>query len=203
MKLICFSHLRWNFVYQRPQHLMSRSAQKYTTYYVEEHVDSDDEDGYSIKEVEANLNIVIPQLGRHSNTTLSVNVRLENILKKLFETEKIYNYLFWYYTPMALPFTENFHPTLTIYDCMDELSAFKFAPDELKSLEKKLLEKSAIVFTGGHTLYQAKKNQHKNIHLFPSSIDKNHFLNARIEKADPADQQNIPHPRIGFYGVID
>ncbi len=203
MNLICFSHLRWNFVYQRPQHLLSRSSKKFQTYYVEEYVPTNLEDGYSIKQIEENLFVVIPHLCNNSTSSDSINQRLEVVLKRLFETEKLYSYLFWYYTPMALLFTENFRPSVTIYDCMDELSAFKFAPNEIKTLERKLLDKSDIVFTGGHTLYQAKKNDHKNIFPFPSSIDKAHFLKARSGKKDPVDQQNIPHPRIGFYGVID
>jgi UDP-galactopyranose mutase len=86
---------------------------------------------------------------------------------------------------------------------MDELSAFKFAPPALKLLERELLNKADIVFTGGHSLYAAKKHQHHNIHAFPSSIDKKHFVKARHVKKDPADQTKIPHPRFGFYGVID
>src|SRR5688572_19652965 len=34
--IICFSHLRWNFVYQRPQHLISRAARSYPVWYFEE-----------------------------------------------------------------------------------------------------------------------------------------------------------------------
>jgi len=86
---------------------------------------------------------------------------------------------------------------------MDELSAFKFAPPELKEAEKKLLQKADVVFTGGHTLYNAKKNLHHNIYSFPSSIDKEHFCKARYTVSEPADQQNISHPRLGFFGVID
>jgi glycosyltransferase involved in cell wall biosynthesis len=109
----------------------------------------------------------------------------------------------WYYTPMALPFTNHLSPELVIYDCMDELSAFKFAPAQLTSLEKKLFTKSDIVFTGGNSIYEFKKHQHRNIHSMPSSIDKHHFGKARDNQKDPEDQKNIPHPRFGFFGVVD
>jgi glycosyltransferase involved in cell wall biosynthesis len=112
-------------------------------------------------------------------------------------------YFSWYYTPMALPFTEHLSPELVIYDCMDELSAFKFAPPQLTILEKELFKKADIVFTGGHSIYESKKNNHHNIFPFPSSIDKHHFGAARIQKNDPADQESIPHPRFGFFGVVD
>jgi len=113
------------------------------------------------------------------------------------------NYFSWYYTPMALPFTDHLTPELVVYDCMDELSAFKFAPPELTILEKELLKKADVVFTGGQSIYEAKKNAHHNIHAFPSSIDKHHFGKARKIKEDPEDQKHIAHPRFGFFGVID
>ena len=90
-----------------------------------------------------------------------------------------------------------------MFDNMDELSAFKFAPPALLELEQELLNKAAVVFTGGHSLFEAKKNRHHNIHPYPSSIDKAHFAKARVHLSDPEDQAGIPHPRIGFYGVID
>jgi UDP-galactopyranose mutase len=86
---------------------------------------------------------------------------------------------------------------------MDELSNFKFAPPSIKHLEKELFNKADIVFTGGHNLYLAKKDCHHNIYSFPSSIDKEHFIQARNKMDDPEDQALLPHPRLGFYGVID
>ena len=104
---------------------------------------------------------------------------------------------------MALQNSSSFKPELVIYDCMDELSAFKFAPAELKLMEAELFKKSQIVFTGGYSLYHAKKSSHNNIYPFPSSIDKPHFLQARKKVADPEDQAAISKVRFGFYGVID
>lgn len=104
---------------------------------------------------------------------------------------------------MALSFTEQLNPALIVYDCMDELSLFKNAPAELKDLEKKLMAKSDVVFTGGHSLYEAKKHQHANIYPFPSSIDKSHFVKARTNKTQPADQAQVSGIKLGFYGVID
>jgi UDP-galactopyranose mutase len=86
---------------------------------------------------------------------------------------------------------------------MDELSAFKFAPPQLTILEKELFKKADIVFTGGNSIYESKKNSHHNIFSHPSSIDKHHFGKARISNTDPEDQKHIPHPRFGFFGVVD
>jgi UDP-galactopyranose mutase len=136
-------------------------------------------------------------------TKSEVNRDLNNLISKFLSDKDTEDFTFWYYTPMALEYTDKFNPALTIYDCMDELSAFKFAPEELKTLEKKLFSKADIVFTGGHSLYQAKKNEHNNIFPFPSSIDKSHFEQAKTIKSEPGDQSIINGPKIGFYGVID
>ncbi len=201
--LICFSHLRWDFVYQRPQHLLTRFAAKYRVFYVEEpHFYHEHDNSLKISHPEPNISIVVPHL-KDGLTEQEVFDIQQKLLADLFEEKSIKNYIFWYYTPMPLPIGEGFKPQLTVYDCMDELSNFKFAPAALRDREAELFSKADIVFTGGHNLYQAKKNCHDNIYPFPSSIDKKHFIKARKKMDDPADQAHIPFPRFGFYGVVD
>lgn len=203
MILVCFSHLRWDFVYQRPQHLISRFRKDFSVYYVEELIYSDEEDGFKLNTSKEGVNVVVPHLKHNSDVSATENERLKAVIKKLFEVKNINNYIFWYYTPMVLPFTHDFNPHLVIYDCMDELSAFKFAPPAIKEYEKHLLASADLVFTGGVSLYEAKRYLHPDVHLFPSSIDKEHFNAARQALTDPEDQKHIPHPRLGFFGVID
>ncbi|MGA9581174.1 MAG: UDP-galactopyranose mutase [Allosphingosinicella sp.] len=109
----------------------------------------------------------------------------------------------WYYTPMMLPFSRHIAAVATVYDCMDELANFRFAPPELLGLERELLASADVVFTGGYSLYEAKKALHPNIHPFPSSVDRAHFGRARAMDSAPDDQGSLPRPRFGFYGVID
>ncbi len=200
--LICFSHLRWDFVYQRPQHLMSRFANQCRTFFIEEPVYREGSDKCEIRQAEKNLWIVVPYMPPNLSEE-EKNERLHALIQDLFLAYSINNYIFWYYTPMSLKFSEGFSPKLTVYDCMDELSAFKFAPPELTGLEKELFKKADVVFTGGVCLYEHKKNCHHNIYPFPSSIDKEHFVKARTINEDPHDQREIPGPRFGFYGVVD
>ncbi|MGZ9165636.1 MAG: NAD(P)-binding protein, partial [Anaerolineales bacterium] len=124
-------------------------------------------------------------------------------LVEQFFADKINDFILWYYTPMALNFSRQLHPSLSIYDCMDELSLFKGAPPKLQELEKELVSRADLIFTGGQTLYEGKRNGYDNVYLFPSSIDAPHFEQARKKQADPVDQADIPHPRLGFFGVID
>ena len=201
MDLICFSHLRWNFVYQRPQHLMSRFAKQNRVFLIEEPFFGAEHNHLQLDR-KGNLTIVIPDL-QHDLSSEEIVFQQVRLLKDLFQEENIISYYLWYYTPMAFAIGNHFFPKIIIYDCMDELSLFKNAPQELKEREKELFNKADLVFTGGHNLYQAKKNSHDNIYPFPSSIDKEHFTEARNITTDQEDQANIPHPRFGFYGVID
>lgn len=202
--LICFSHLRWDFVFQRPQHLLTRFAQDMNVYFFEEPVfDANGNDYLEISERAERLHIIRPHLEKgKEDSKLNIPI-LTALLGEFFKGSTLEDWAFWYYTPMALQFSEKFKPKLIIYDCMDELSAFKFAPAELPALEKRLIEKADLVFTGGHSLYEAKKDQHTNIFPFPSSIDKAHFGKAREQSLEPQDQAKLSGPKIGFFGVID
>lgn len=202
MDLLCFSHIRWDFVYQRPQHLLSKFTKAYRVFYFEEPRFTDKEDGYSIRSGKENVLVVTPKLN-HAVAPEKINEHLKIVLDGLCAESHVNPHIVWYYTPMALPFSKHIKTDLVVYDCMDELSAFKFAPPILKELEKQLLDKADIVFTGGVSLYNHKKDSHANIHPFPSSIDKLHFKKARTIVTEPADQLKIPHPRMGFYGVLD
>lgn len=200
--LVCFSHLRWNFVYQRPQHLMSRFAKVVRLFYVEEPFFSDEQEHCQVTNTENNIWVVVPYV-QSGLSEEDVNSHQHRLLADFFTKMNIDKYIFWYYTPMSLSFTGGFNPALIVYDCMDELSAFKFAPQRLKDNEKELIQKADLVFTGGHSLYEAKKHLHSSIYAFPSSIDKDHFGKARAGNIEPADQSDIISPKIGFYGVID
>ncbi len=200
--LVCFSHLRWNFVFQRPQHLLTRFSKERRVFYIEEPFFFDGDDYNRETIIQENLSVLVPHL-RHGGTQEEIILRLEELYKRFFIEHNIEKYIFWYYTPMSLETTNSFKPELVVYDCMDELSAFKFAPLSLKENEDKLFEKADLVFTGGNSLFEAKKHRHQQIFSFPSSIDKDHFKQARNYSSEPLDQASIPHPRIGFYGVID
>ena len=202
--LLCFSHLRWDFVFQRPQHLMTRASEQWQVFFIEEPVFSDKLflPRGELKEINPNLNVFIPHLPPYESQA-ETNQGLEKLVSKLIADHQLSDYIAWYYTPLALDFTAHLQPAVVVYDCMDELSAFKGASPELKEKEILLLSVADLVFTGGRSLYEAKKDRHPAVYAFPSSIDKAHFMQARQSLPEPEDQQHIPHPRLGFFGVID
>lgn len=201
--LVCFSHLRWDFVYQRPQHLLSRAARDQRVFFFEEPIFDNGSMRLDVSEREDGVNVVVPYLPEGLSSEVATQAVLRKMVDRLFSEQGIDNFILWYYTPMALEFSQHLKPLATVYDCMDELSAFKGASPRLRLREQQLFEKADLVFTGGQTLYAAKRNQHRSVHAFPSSIDRKHFGKARTLSTEPAEQKSIPHPRLGFFGVID
>ncbi|HEV2148090.1 MAG TPA: glycosyltransferase family 1 protein [Longimicrobiaceae bacterium] len=199
--LVCLSHLRWDFVYQRPQHLLSRFARERRVFFVEEPLYDTDTPYLAVDSRADGLHVVVPHLvrGRWSEAEGTQRELLDTLLRE----HRVSEYLLWYYTPMALPFTDHLEPLATVYDCMDELSAFRGAPPAMLEHEAELLRRADLVFTGGQSLYEAKRDRHPGVHLFPSSIDAAHFARARNGAPDLPAQAALPHPRLGFFGVID
>ena len=202
LDLICLSHLRWNFVFQRPQHLMTRCAREYRVFFVEEPIFQDEITPHMQIEHAGLVRVVVPYLPTGMSTEEAIAAQRE-LLDQHMDAEQISEYVLWYYTPMALAFTDHLSAIALVYDCMDELSAFKGAPALIKAREAELMQRASLVLTGGQSLFDAKRHQHANIHPCPSSVDVTHFAQARHITTDPQDQKTIPHPRLGFFGVID
>ncbi len=204
--IVCFSHLRWNSVFQRPHHLLTRLARHYPIYFFEEPIATDTDMPYlTITDVAPNIRVCQPHLRTDWGFfAADAAAQYERLLGDLLRRERLTDYIFWFYTPQALHFARDFAPRAIVYDCMDELSHFKFAPAELLDLEAELLRRADVVFTGGPSLYAAKRHRHHNIHLFPSSVDTAHFQRATDDglPVHPATAA-VPAPRLGFYGVID
>jgi glycosyltransferase involved in cell wall biosynthesis len=202
-ELVCFSHLRWNFVYQRPQHLLSRWAARGGVHFWEEPVFAETSGPRLIETVcSGNVRVLTPEIPQGWSDAQVVAAQRE-LLDAYLQRKGLRDFVAWYYTPMALRFSDHLDAAVVAYDCMDELAAFQGAPPELIEQEQRLFELADVVFAGGASLYGSKRTQHGNVHLFPSSIDREHFAAARREVADPEDQRSIPHPRIGFFGVLD
>lgn len=201
--VLCFSHLRWNFVFQRPQHLLSRCARTRRVFVIEEPLfDAPGSPYASVSEAAGQVHVVVPHL-RESDRECDADVQ-RRLLDDVIAMRDIRPDVLWYYTPMSLRFSDHVSAPAIVYDCMDELSNFAGAPPGLRAAERALLRRAGVVFTGGRSLYEAKKHLHHNIHPFPSSVDVDHFATARCGNLrEPADQADVPLPRIGFFGVLD
>ncbi len=200
--LVCFSHLRWDFVYQRPNHLMARAARDRRLYFVEEpRVEAATTPRLDTARREG-LTVATPVLPEGLDQP-ATEAALADLMAGLFRSERIVRPTLWYYTPMALPWTRGLPAGAAIYDSMDYLAGFRGAPPGLLTLEAELLERVDAVFCGGVSLHERMRLRHGASHCFPSSVDVAHFSAARREMPDPVDQATIARPRIGYAGVVD
>ena len=211
LDLICFAHLGWDFVYQRPQHLMSRFARNGRVFYLEPPVFDAPNPRLVVDARHGGVRVVTPHLPPALNQVPlaaalgedGVVDSLHPLIDRLLIEQGIHDFIGWYYTPMALNATRHLRSLVTVYDCMDDLAAFADGPPAMPALEQELLARADLVFTGGYSLYEAKRALHPRVYPFPSGVDAAHFAQARDGLPDPADQAAIPHPRLGFYGVLD
>lgn len=202
-QIVCFSHLRWNLVFQRPQHIMTRLADSFDIIYWEEPREEADctSPRLARERLAAGLERVVPVLP----TGLDAAAR-DTALRRLLDRESTPQgapRILWYYTPMMLGFSAGLRADLVVYDCMDELANFAFAPEDIVRREAALMARADIVLCGGASLYEARAARHHNIHCVPSGVDVAHFARGADGLPDPADQAVLPRPRLGFYGVID
>ncbi|HWI78596.1 MAG TPA: glycosyltransferase family 1 protein, partial [Ramlibacter sp.] len=199
--LVVFSHLRWNFVYQRPQHLMSRLASRWRVIFIEEPVPQSPRNELEQLEPAPGIEVWRPHVtgdapGFHDDHLPVLRRLVANALRE----QAVTDYWIWFYTPMAVPLGAELTPRGVVYDCMDELTAFKNAPRQLVQRENALFKMADLVFTGGRSIYNAKRSRHPDVHCFPSSVDANHFRKAT---QDHPLQAALPRPRLGYCGVID
>jgi UDP-galactopyranose mutase len=204
--LLCLSHLRWDFVFQRPQHLLTQAAATYEVIFFEEPeptAQPDDAPHLQVRRTQEGVLVATPLLPSGLDV-LAAEASLRELLDKMLSDLGKPVAVTWYYTPMALAFAGHVRAGVVVYDCMDELTLFRGASPRLALLERQLLKRADLVFTGGRSLHEAKRRFHPRTHLFPSSVDTAHFGRARSDAvADPAYQADLPKPRIGFFGVLD
>lgn len=195
LDLLVFAHLRWDFVFQRPQHLLTRFAKHRRVFYFEEPVfGMTDHPRLHIRETTEGVQVIVPHLPSNEKKE-DIEMALKELVDEIIFEGNIQEYSCWYYSPQARAFTRHLKPRAIIFDCMDDI--------DLELEDSELIRDADLIFTDGHSLSEGKNSKLHNIHSFPSSIDYAHFCQGRMQLVEPDDQINIPHPRIGFYGVLD
>ena len=209
VSIVVHSHLRWSFVWQRPQQTHSRLAERHPILFLEEPIPAPagERPRLELSEPFENVLVAVPRLpGALPNSQAAVDRAVAALIREA-STGPLSRYsgaVHWLYTPMMEPMIDAFRsPAAVVYDCMDELSKFAFAPPELAAREARLMRRANLVFTGGHELYLAKRSLHENVHRFGCGVDFEHFHTAAGNGAAPPDLAAIPRPRLGYMGVID
>jgi hypothetical protein len=218
--LIVFSHLRWSGVYQRPQHLLSRFARDIPVTVIEEPMFLFEEgaEGYLQVANDGGVTVLTPMLPMAS--ALGIGFReeiIEDIRRLITPCLAALSYddaqcgrddgggpIVWYYTPMALgALPETIEPSLVVFDAMDDLASFRNAPQALRDQEAAMFRAADLVFAGGPSLYEARRDRHPSVHCFPSGVEAQHFARAADELTPPDALSALPYPVLGFYGVLD
>lgn len=199
--LLCFSHVRWDFVWQRPQQFLSRAARLYDVIFFEESTSGNVvEPSFTTRMPMPGVTVVHPLVPR-SWPVDRVESRLAEHAAGL--VKQGIHLVVWFYTPMALPLARDLVPDFAVFDCMDDLASFQGAPEQMREREEDLLRQVQLVITGGRSLFESRRQRHDNVHLVPSGVDTRHFSRARFPGPDPGDQVDIARPRVGYFGVID
>ncbi|MEP7218537.1 MAG: glycosyltransferase [Bacteroidota bacterium] len=202
--IICFSKLRWDFVFQRPHHLLSRCAAEHRVFFVEDPVlDADDYGRLEINRREHGVWVVVP----HLPADLDNHERLahcSDLLSDLIRDRNISEYILWYCSANALAVTRHLEPISIIYDCdgMYDCDGPERGTPAHED-EAELSARADLIFTVDNATYERKRNERSNVFAFPNDIDRMHFAEGRNYQDDPLDQLHIPHPRLGFFGMID
>jgi beta-glucosidase/6-phospho-beta-glucosidase/beta-galactosidase len=213
--IIVHCHLRWDFVWQRPQQFLSRLSKKHRILFAEGPilVNEDITPYYTLKEAPNYPNVTIMQTYFPASRFQDgrwVDAERLRLVKEATSTSKelagkFNNPVQWFYDPMAVcAFAGQLDEIATVYDCMDQLSQFKFAPPELIERERLLLEQADVVFAGGRKMWEDKSLYNPNCHFYGCGVDVAHFSKARQEEtALPEDLAAISGPVLGYFGVVD
>jgi glycosyltransferase involved in cell wall biosynthesis len=197
--LLAFSHWRWDFVQQRPQHLLSRLARRWPVVYIEEPVSHSDFNRLAVIDASDGVQVWRPHITGDARDDDQLPV-LRKLLADAIQARGIRDYWLWFCTPMAVPLAGGLAPRGVVYDCMQELCSSVKAPRQLVQRENALFKMADLVFAAGRGIYNAKRHRHPEVHCFPNSVDAGHFAGPHAEHAV---QAAIPHPRLGYCGVID
>jgi glycosyltransferase involved in cell wall biosynthesis len=212
LPIIVHCHLRWDFVWQRPQQIFSRLAAHHPITFIEEPMWQDGERRLEISEPYPNVVRLVPVL-RADERTDDIDTQYAAVLRLLrgvlsedpLLMKRFASPVQWFYSPMAAPyFLDGFDAAATVYDCMDELAQFRFAPASLREREQLLISRADVVFTGGYQLFQSKSRHHSNVHFYGCGVDEEHFNKARQTQTEvPPEVAALPRPIFGYFGVID
>ena len=209
--IIVHCHLRWDFVWQRPQQIFSRLARQHRVLFIEDPVIAEGEPHLAIDEPYPNLVRIVPQIPQALAVDADRDAEIfYPLIRRALQEHPLLAGRFeqpvqWFYSPMPAPgYLGKFGGPGIVYDCMDELANFRFAPPDIADRERFVMSKADVVFTGGYQLFESKSRHHDNVHFYGCGVDVDHYGKARLEETKVPDSvASLPKPVFGYFGVID
>jgi UDP-galactopyranose mutase len=201
--LVCFSHLRWDFLVQRPQHLLTRCARQRRVFYVEEPRFEADEHPVMRTGLRDGVCVLTPHVPQRLASGAALDTLVRRLLDDALMRHRVEIGLLWYYTPLALAVSRHLSAPAVVFDWMDERGGAAHESQNYRALERELLGRADIVFTDGRSLYEAKRACHRNVHAIPGSVEVAHFVGARDVAEETEGPIEMERPRLGYCGVLD
>src|SRR5436190_3345417 len=211
--IVVHSHLRWDWVWQRPQQFLSRLSRKHRVLFVENPNPSGDvrTTRVNLREVSdfPNINVLQIEIPANRRSDMPwIDKERRRVVQSLLSGpvgQSFTSIVQWFYDPMAVTgFAGQLDEQLIVYDCMDELSLFRGAPPELVRRERELLAVADVVFAGGPKIWRAKRELNPNCFCYGCGVDAKHFGEAcDPELRVPHDMAGLPRPVFGYIGVVD
>jgi beta-glucosidase/6-phospho-beta-glucosidase/beta-galactosidase/glycosyltransferase involved in cell wall biosynthesis len=211
--IIVHCHLRWGGVWQRPQQFLSRLSKNHRVLFVEGPflVSEEIQPRFELLPVPEYPNVTIMQSHFPSSRFHDggwVDEQRYRLLQQALEgplASEFHRPVQWFYDPMAVvSFAGKLDESAIVYDCMDQLAQFKFAPPEIATREQLLLNQADVVFTGGRKLFEEKSRFNPNCHFYGCGVEVEHFATARAEETKvPPDLDFVERPILGYFGVVD
>ena len=192
--IVVGSHLRYDGVRQRPQHIVSRLARRVPVLFVEEPLSSASDENELI--ATDGLEVLRP---RRRDGDGSVDAALQRRVAAWIGARPV---LFWFYSPMLSALADVVPEAPLVYDCMDELAAFAFAPGAMRDRERALLARAGLVFAGGRSLYDARRALGAKVRLEPSGVESERFATAASLEMHPL-FAHLARPLCAYVGVVD
>jgi UDP-galactopyranose mutase len=203
-EIVVFSHVRWNCVCRRPQQILTRLARSWRVLFIEEPLYSTGDPRAALCAPQTGVTVMTPHTPLTAPGFHDAQIPLlQKLVGQALAREGFADYGAWLYTPMALPLLQKLSPRIVVYDCMEEPSASKSAPRQLLQRENALMRVANVVFTVGSSLFDARRSRHANVHLFPNSVEREHFARAGDGAIAHPDVKALARPRLGFFGALD
>jgi glycosyltransferase involved in cell wall biosynthesis len=212
--IIVHCHLRWEGVWQRPQQFLSRLSKRHRVLFVESPIlkESSEEPTWELLAVPEYPNVTVMRTyfpASRFQEGAWVDAKRAEFLKEALNGPlegEFTRPVQWFYDPMAAPAHMNqFNECAIVYDCMDELSQFRFAPPEIISRERQLLAHADVVFAGGRKMRDSKARFNPNAHFYGCGVDVKHFSRARMPQTEVPSEIRLGEGQLvlGYFGVVD
>ncbi len=126
-------------------------------------------------------------------------------LRWLMWREGIRKPISWFMIPHVSLAAGRLGERLSVYYCIDDYAASPDVDAEaVRNMDEELTRNADLVFVAAKTLLEPKRKLNDNTFVSPHGVDVEHFGRAQVPSLPiPSDVRDLPHPVVGFFGLIE